>query len=145
MNLSQGLDPLSNAVSIFRRIAEDLALFRSSKEGERMGSRIRARLRDLPTMVRTFGLAASVAYLCSKRSCGEGKNEYDYVLDALERYMRTIGYMQGGESGRSSCECETLIEAALNADNDPSRFEMILDFLVAMKRLAEARWEEAEE
>ncbi|GEM_PF-6450878 len=144
-------DPALLAIEIFDEVAE--------RAGDK-GSEVRARLRELPTMMRLYGMSTSIAFYLSKaktsgeeagqggssssqessESTGTRESAHAIVLDAIIRFLKefpALGY-KGGDDHKQLLRW--IVEEG--KDNDLVTFQLLMEFITYLKRLAEAEWRE---
>ncbi|WP_157977401.1 type III-B CRISPR module-associated protein Cmr5 [Streptomyces triticisoli] len=109
---------------------------------EKIDKRLRTRYRQLPVMLHTAGLAATYAFVLSKRDDSALGTAYRKVADGIRKHIGDRALIGGKTHWRDDFE---LLEALGRADRpDYSRASAEISALAGwLSRLAEARFRDA--
>ncbi|RLE67383.1 MAG: type III-B CRISPR module-associated protein Cmr5 [Thermoprotei archaeon] len=138
-------DPIKLAVDIFLKIKEEIKKPQKNKEKstmeetEELGSKLRARAREIPELIESIGLVPALSF-CYAKAKGEGEDAKAYML-----YLKAILIYLIDELKL----LDTSIDDAL--ENPAETLEklyslshvvvpLLRPFLIEFKRLCEATW-----
>lgn len=137
-------DPVLAAITIFKDVRKEIEELEKTnkKRRDEIGSKLRARARDVPELIEELGLVPALSFLYSKRA------DYDYrlMLKAILLYLQKTGVLSSRydvnamiEEGRA--EDLNMVDFLVNLRNKSSAIVPLLrPFLVEFKRLCEATW-----
>lgn len=129
-------------MSTARRVDQAMALAAKDMLPEKIGKELRTRYRQLPVMLHTAGLAATYAFVLSKKDNSELGPAYRKVADGIRKHIGDRALIGGRTHWGDDFE---LLEALAQANRSDYMRASAEIFALAtwLSRLAEARFRDA--
>ncbi len=130
--MSARIDPVKQAIEIFLKIKQEV------RDNSSLGSRLRARAREMPELMESIGLISTLSFCYAKKN-GEGEEarSYELFLKALLLHLRELGFLNKDVEEALNKPAETLNELYPKAG---TVMPFLRPFLIEFKRLCEAEW-----